>query len=93
MTSFGRMGLEICIFFLLMRVPLSNVSVFAYDVLILPHRIFLRFFPAHFLLIVEANSALGIISDMLAVKQADRQASRILKMRSSEPKIFGILVF
>ena len=30
---------------------------------------------------------------MVAVKQADRQASRILKMRSSKPKNFRIPVF
>ena len=31
--------------------------------------------------------------NQVAVKQADRQASRILKMRSSKPKIFRIPVF
>ena len=33
------------------------------------------------------------IVHMVADKQADRQASRILKMRSSKPKNFGMPVF
>ena len=42
-----------------------------------------------------SSSALDSSSlyDMVAVKQADRQASRILKTRSSKQKTFGMPVF